>query len=633
VISAEKLAALVESLGAIVWEADGRTFQFTFVGGRAEAILGFPISEWLNDPQFWRKHTHPDDVERCTTYCLDATRRGRDHQFEYRMIAADGRVVWLRDTVTVKEAADGSPLLTGVMLDITDKKADEERIKRLERFGRALLENSSDNIAVIRRDGVTTYQSEAVERQLGYKSDDLVGQNNFHLIHPDDRESATRRMVDILSSDDVVGPIRFRGIHKDGHVVVLESLGKRFEDEGEVFAIINTRDITQQARLEAQLAQAMKMEALGQLAGGVAHDFNNLLTVITGYTETVREMLGPDDAHAREVEEIRRAADRAAVLTSQLLAFSRKQVLKAEIQDLNEVVRDVGSMIGRVIGATIELQLELASERALVVADRGQMEQVLLNLAVNARDAMPYGGTLKTRTSTATVDGSLAAQRPPLTPGKYVVLEVIDSGSGMSSDVQRHVFEPFFTTKDPGKGTGLGLSTVYGIVKQSRGFVFVDSELGRGTSFTIYLPLAEGHATEPAAQSVSTVAPGRETVLLVEDERMVRDLAKQVLSRQGYHVLTAQNGNDALEVCRDFAGTIELLVTDIVMAGMSGPDLARRLESASRVGCVLYISGYAGDAVLERSGERGVAFLQKPFTPTALARKVREVLDHRADSR
>jgi PAS domain S-box-containing protein len=504
----------------------------------------------------------------------------------------------------------------------------------MERFYSALLENSSDNIAVLRSDGITVYQSHAVERQLGYRPEELGGRTNFELIHPDDRDSTTPKMADILTSRGVVGPIRFRCIHKAGHVIVVEALGKRFISEsGETYAIINTRDITQQERLEAQLTQATKMEALGQLAGGVAHDFNNLLTVISGYTETVRDMLKPDDPHAAEIEEIRRAADRAAVLTSQLLAFSRKQVLKSENQDLNAVVREVGSMIDRVIGATIQLQLELSPQRAMVVADRSQLGQILLNLALNSRDAMPYGGKLTMRTSVVEVNEEAAAQRPPLVPGKYVRLEVIDTGSGMSEHVQRHVFEPFFTTKEPGKGTGLGLSTVYGIVKQSRGFIFVDSEIGRGTAFTVYLPLTTADREERLNRPQPTgPASGRETVLLVEDERMVRDLAKQVLIRHGYQVLTAENGQHALEVSREFHGNIDLLVTDIVMAGMSGPDLARRLESTNRVTSVLYMSGYAGDAVLG-TGESGVAFLQKPFTPAALTQKVREVLDQSARMR
>jgi two-component system, cell cycle sensor histidine kinase and response regulator CckA len=633
VVSGDKLADLVQSLGAIVWEADGRTFRFSFVSGQAEAILGYPVSDWLTDPDFWRRHTHPEDVERCATFCLDATAHGRDHQFEYRMIAADGHVVWLRDIVTVKWDAHGRPVLTGIMLDITRQKEDEEQLHAMDRFYRALLENSSDNIAMISATGITVYQSHAVERQLGYRAEELIGRNNFELVHPDDREMAMQKFQQILATDDVVGPLRFKGVHKAGHTVMLEALAKRFVDEsGSVYMISNTRDIDEQTRLEVQLTHATKMEALGQLAGGVAHDFNNLLTVITGYTEMVHERLEPGDDRRHDIEEIRRAADRATVLTSQLLAFSRKQVLHTKVQDLNTIVREVGGMIGRVIGETIDLRLELAQECAPIVADRSQVEQVLLNLAVNARDAMPFGGTLTLCTTVDNIDANRTARRASLRPGRYVCLSVKDTGSGMTADVQSHIFEPFFTTKPPGKGTGLGLSTVYGIVKQSGGSISVDSEPQRGTTFTVHLPAAtQASMPEAAMEAPQTAPPGRETILLVEDEPRVRSLTEEILSRQGYRVFSAANGVEALQLCRDYPGTIDLLVTDIVMAGMSGPELAAKMETTRPRTSVLYISGYAGDSVLGTSSEEGVAFLQKPFTPAALARKVRDVLDDRVN--
>jgi two-component system, cell cycle sensor histidine kinase and response regulator CckA len=632
VVSGDKLADLVQSLGAIVWEADARTFRFTFVSGQAEAILGYPAAEWLADPDFWRRHTHPADLERCAKFCLDATRQERDHQFEYRMIAADGHVVWLRDIVTVKHDAHGRTMLAGIMLDITRQKEDEDQLHAMDRFYRALLENSSDNIAMLSATGVTVYQSSAVERQLGYRPEELIGRNNFELVHADDREMAMLKFQETFSTDDVIGPVRFKGVHKDGHTVMLESLAKRFvDDAGATYMICNTRDINEQTRLEAQLSHATKMEALGQLAGGVAHDFNNLLTVITGYTEMVHERLEPGDDRRHDIEEIRRAADRATVLTSQLLAFSRKQVLHTKVQDLNTIVREVGGMIGRVIGETIELQLELAEDCAPIMADRSQVEQVLLNLAVNARDAMPFGGTLTLRTALDDVDANRAARRGAPRPGRYVCLAVKDTGSGMSSEVQRRIFEPFYTTKPPGKGTGLGLSTVYGIVKQSGGSISVDSAPHRGTTFTVHLPAATTErAQEPAAEPQPSAPPGRETVLLVEDEPRVRSLTEEILTRQGYRVFSAANGAEALRVCREHPGAIDLLVTDIVMAGMSGPELAAKIESTRPHTAVLYISGYAGDSVLGTSSEEGVAFLQKPFTPAALARKVRDLLDERS---
>jgi PAS domain S-box-containing protein len=628
VVSAEKLAALVESLGAIVWEADGRTFQFTFVSGQVEEILGYPKSEWLRDPQFWRNHTHPDDIARCTAFCIDATARGRDHSFEYRMVAADGRVVWLRDIVTVKQIPGQAPRLTGVMLDIT------EQIEEARRF-RQMIERAWDKIAVVNASGYYEYLSPSVERMLGYRPDELTGTNGFDLIAPNDRERVARYLADVVKGFPRYTPVQFRMIHKNGEMRVIESVASLLADQGDPRVVFNSRDVTEKLELEERLSQATKMEALGQLAGGVAHDFNNLLTVITGYAEMVREHIQPGDQRRQDVEEIRRAADRATILTSQLLAFSRKQVLHARVQDLNTIVREVGGMIARVIGETIELRLDLSSQTARVVADRGQIEQILLNLAVNARDAMTFGGTLTLRTRVEDVNAVRAAGRPPLRPGRYVCLEVVDTGTGIAADVQPHIFEPFFTTKPPGKGTGLGLSTVFGIVKQSGGYIFVDSRDRNGTTFTTYLPevptevaLEAGEEAAPA----QTAATGRETVLLVEDEAAVRDLTEQVLRRQGYRVLAAATGTEALQISREFSGPIELLITDIVMAGMSGPEVAAKLENSRPQTAVLYMSGYAGDSVLGAGNEKGIAFLQKPFTPIALAQRVREVLDERKAS-
>ena len=455
--SAEALLTLINEIGGIVWEADGDAFQFTFVSREAEYILGYPASAWL-EPGFWRNHTHPEDVERCTAFCLDATRQGRDHTFEYRMIAADGRVVWLRDIVTVKRMPDGTTRLFGMALDITVDKLEGAGKLRLTRLYEALIENSSDGIALLDEEGRTVYQGAAIERLIGYEPSDLVGRSSFELVHPGDVDVARQRFAEILQTDTAVGPVRLRTRHKGGRWCVLETIGKRFRDEdGRIYVVLNNRDVTDvveaQRALEAtqeQLAHAMKMEAVGRLAGGIAHDFNNLLTVIAGYADLLATTFEVGDPRTEDVGEIRRATEALPVL-----------------------------------------------------ADRSQVEQVLMNLAVNARDAMPLGGCLSVATSAG--DGS-------------AVLRVSDSGSGMQPGVIERIFEPFFTTKEVGKGTGLGLSTVYGIVKQSGGDIQVSSEIERGTSFTIALPLAS--TAEPAATPHVQRGPrGTETILLVEDER------------------------------------------------------------------------------------------------------------------
>jgi signal transduction histidine kinase len=387
-------------------------------------------------------------------------------------------------------------------------------------------------------------------------------------------------------------------------------------------------------RSEEQLRQAQKMEAIGQLAGGVAHDFNNLLTIIRGYSDLLLNgILGEKDSARDAVEEIRKAAERAASLTRQLLAFSRRQVLAPRVFVLNSVLQDMDKMLRRLIGEDIQLTFTLAKDLGAVKVDPGQIEQVLLNLVVNARDAMPRGGRLTIETANVQLDDNYAGTHPDVTPGPYVMMAVTDSGCGMDAATQARIFEPFFTTKGPDKGTGLGLATVYGIVKQSGGSIYVYSEVGRGTCFKVYLPRHEG---APVAEQVSAPAPtakvsshGKETLLIVEDDNSVRALTRTVLRSYSYDVIEAIDADDALKWVSEHAQPIHLLVTDLVMPGMSGRELAERVTELRPGLKVLYVSGYTDDAVV-RHGllQQEVAFLQKPFTPKTLASKVREVLDN-----
>ncbi|HEX5044785.1 MAG TPA: response regulator [Candidatus Polarisedimenticolaceae bacterium] len=388
-------------------------------------------------------------------------------------------------------------------------------------------------------------------------------------------------------------------------------------------------------RSEEQLRQAQKMEAIGQLAGGVAHDFNNLLTAILGYAELMTMRLKPGDPLLRDVAEIRKAAERASALTRQLLVFSRKQMLSPRVLDLNAVVKQTESLLHRLIGEDVRLVSHLAPGLHAVRVDPGQLEQVLLNLAVNARDAMPRGGLLTLETQNVDLHEPLVAGSEVLAPGRYVMLAVSDTGVGMDRKTRQRVFEPFFTTKEQGKGTGLGLSTVYGIVRQSGGHVWVYSEPGHGACFRIYLPQAEAapSAAEPAAQGPAPAhaVRGTETVLVVEDEPAVRDLTRQVLRLQGYAILDAANGGEALAVAAAHDGPIHLLVTDVVMPGMSGPELAGKLQAARPEMKMLFLSGYTSHAVVGGGMlEEGRNFLQKPFTPIDLAGTVRAILDRRA---
>jgi len=418
---------------------------------------------------------------------------------------------------------------------------------------------------------------------------------------------------------------------KDGTPLHVELIGRAVRNAAGTIESYETfvRDVTEQRRLQRELVQAQKMEAVGRLAGGIAHDFNNLLTAILGSAELALETLPAGAPEREEVDEVRKAALRAADLTRQLLAFSRQQVIAPKVLNPNDVVGGMDKMLRRLLGEDVELRAALASDLGVVKVDPSQLEQVVLNLAVNARDAMPDGGTLTIETQNIELDqqyvqGHLSAQ-----PGPYVMLAVSDTGVGMDAGTQARIFEPFFTTKEKGRGTGLGLATVYGIVKQSGGWIWVYSEPGHGTAFKVYFPRVAAVAA-PATASVAppTSVRGSETILVVEDDETIRNLVLKVLKGNGYTVLAAANGDEAERVAGQHRGRIHLLITDVVLPGLSGPEVARRLVTTRTDTRVLYLSGYTNDAVLRRGVlEAGVAFLQKPFTPGVLGRKIREVLD------
>jgi two-component system, cell cycle sensor histidine kinase and response regulator CckA len=508
-------------------------------------------------------------------------------------------------------------------------------VEREELF-RLITENAADMIAVVGADGRRIYNSPSYARILGYTSDELDSTVPLSQVHPDDQEKVTQAASEALANG-VGKRIEYRMMHKDGTWRTLESTASTISGTTEVpgkLVIVN-RDITGRRQLEDQFRQSQKMEAVGRLSGGIAHDFNNLLGLIIGYAEILQEQIGPDEAQRSSVEEILNAGRRAAALTRQLLAFSRQQVLEPKVLDLNAVIVDVKKMLDRMIGEDVQMTTRLDPNLSHIKTDQGQIEQVLMNLAVNARDAMPGGGKLVIETQNTQIDDAFARRYPyPVQTGPYVLLTVSDSGVGMDAATQARVFEPFFTTKEKGKGTGLGLSTVYGVVKQSGGYIDIQSELGVGTTFKIYLPRVEAAVEtggDALPQGVKDSQQGAETILVVEDEEALRKLARNILAAYGYTVLEAEDGPHALEISKRFRGAINLMLTDVIMPGMNGPSLAQQITQQRPEIKVVYMSGYTGqvfnkDAVLNP----GSIFVQKPFTREALAKKIREALDGRA---
>ncbi len=801
---------IFNEVDAILWEADLQSWKFTFVSDGAERMLGYPVSRWMESVDFWVGLIHNEDRDRAVRECREATGKGLDHELEYRMLAADGRILWVRDIVHVAGSEEGKARrLRGIIVDVTRQKreqslrAAQQQVLELVAAGeppevvldrlalsveeqipeaRSLVtrvDGSGDRLVIVSAPSITSGTGRAMpgmSLEMGRGSCGSAASGRRRVVTEDVHSDPLWRHCRELASElgfraawsqpvfasggEVIGTIcvmkavpgapgedevrilegaaTIAGIALERHradegvrqslsllkatlestadgILVVDKKGKivsfnqkfldlwrippeivesrdddkaiafvldqlvdssRFLDkirelyaspEAESFDVLefkdgrtferlsrpqsvgehcvgrvwSFRDVTDRRRAEGalmereeQLRHAQKLEAIGRLAGGVAHDFNNLLTAITGYSDMVLRELSANDPLRERVQEIRRASASATGLTRQLLAFSRKQVLQLQVLDLNQVVDETSSLLRRTIGEDVQLVIESAGPIGRVRGDRGQLEQVLVNLAVNARDAMPEGGKLIIETEDVFLDESYARRHPGVRTGPYVMVSVSDTGVGMDEETRAHIFEPFFTTKEVGRGTGLGLATVYGIVKQSGGNVWAYSEPGRGTTFKIYLPRVE----EAKAEERETAAPvdvleGSGTVLLVEDDDAVRALVSLILADCGYSVVEACDGREGLRLFESHEGSIDLVLTDIVMPGMSGREMAERILASHPEAKILFVSGYTRTAVQHHGLlESGSNFLQKPFSPRELARKVRNLMGQPEES-
>ena len=514
----------------------------------------------------------------------------------------------------------------GIARDISDRKKMEDKLRRLA----AIVESSDDAIISKTLDGIIQSWNRGAERMYGYSAAEAIGKPIAMLCPPGQRDEIPTLLEKVKRGEGVEHYESVR-VKKDGKQIrIALTISPVRDSAGRIIgASAIGRNITDTKQMEEMFRQSQKMEAVGRLAGGVAHDFNNMLSVIIGYSEILLERTNTDVQMRQQCEEIKRAGERAASLTRQLLAFSRQQVLEPRILNLNTSVAEIEKMLRRLIGEDVELRTSLHSALGSVKADPGQIEQIIMNLAVNARDAMPQGGKLVIETANELLDEDYAFHHPTCAPGRYVSLTVTDDGAGMSPETKARIFEPFFTTKELGKGTGLGLATVYGVVKQSGGFVWVYSELGQGSVFKIYLPRIDTpeqriQPLEPAPEFIRAT----ETVLLVEDEPSVRKLTRNLLEQGGYTVLEADNGEHAVDIARKHSGPIHLLLTDVVMPGMTGPILVEKIASVHPEAIPLYVSGYSGSFGTQTGlVPEGAALLQKPFTRAALLKKLRSLLD------
>jgi PAS domain S-box-containing protein len=630
--SEEKFRQVAENINEVFWMTDPTMHEIIYVSPAYEKIWGRSCESLYASPRDWLEAIHSEDRELVHKAATEMQTSGL-YDVEYRIIRPDKKVCWIHDRAfPVRNTAGEFYRIVGTAEDITERKLAESALRTSEERFRLVTENASDLITVINNEGIIRFQSPSVERILGYKPEDWLNRNAFQFVHPEDvpvAAAALQRKVNEPDRPPILVDFRMR--HHDGSWRIMQVIGQSIPNQkSEGFIVLNSRDITENRKLEEQFRQSQKMEAFGQLAGGVAHDFNNILAVIQMQAGMLRMEQDLSLVQMDYATEIEKATQRAANLTRQLLLFSRRQMLQPRKIDLNDVVANITKMLRRILGEDIQMHFKYASQPSFIHADSGMMDQVLLNLTVNCRDAMPKGGELFIETSIVEIDELAVAQSYKGRPGAFVCLSVSDTGCGISPENLPRIFEPFFTTKDVGKGTGLGLATVFGIVQQHQGWINVYSELGHGTTFRIYLPVslqtADKQSLPPALESMRG---GDETILLVEDDSSLRISVRNALSRLGYHVLEAHTGFDALEIWNQNRDKIGLLFTDMVMPdGMTGKELAGKLLHINPKLKVIYTSGYSADvAGRDIPLDEGVNFLAKPFEAHKLAQTVRACLD------
>ena len=619
--SQQRLRAVVSSLPIVLWGMN-RDGYVTLAEGSGLEVLDLKPRELVGRSVFELYRGAPEVITNTRRVLAGET---------FTAIVTLGDVVvetWYSPVRDQQGAVTGA---IGVSLDVTERMAAEQVVSRSERRLKTIIDAEPACVKLVTPEGLLLDMNRAGLAMISAENlAQIVGRPVINLVHPDDRDRYLEKHRG--ASGGAPGRLEFRIVGLSGeerwvdsHVVPFDASTETGEAQPAVLSV--TSDVTERKQLEDQLRHSQKMEAIGLLAGGIAHDFNNLLTAIGGFTEMVLKTLVAGDGRREDLQEVAKAAQRAAALTRQLLAVSRRQILEPSVLDLNGMVADVQKLLRRTIPENIDLQLDLSSELDPVRADRGQIEQVVLNLVINAGDAMPQGGELRVATQTVDIDEAWAHRHPPMPAGRYVRLAVSDTGMGMTPETQAHIFEPFFTTKERGKGTGLGLATVYGIVKQSDGFIWASSQVGRGTTFEIYLPIVHEMAEPPVQVApAADVSGGSQTILLAEDDGAVRRLARDILANQGYKVLDARDGDEALAIARRYSNVIDLLVTDVVMPGLSGRDLAVRLTLERPNVRVLYTSGYTENVMMHSGFEHGLTLLAKPFLPADLLRKVKETL-------
>jgi len=628
--SRDLLRSLLNNIPGIVYRGMP-DWSLTFVGGEVERLTGYTSREMLGEATLWRGLIHPDDIEPvCESIRNAVCRRERIVRVECRIVRKDGEVRWVSDRRQMIYDEGGMLLFVdGLCMDISEQKRAEEERRRLA----AAVEYAADAILVTDAEWIVQYVNPAFGKVTGYAKEEILGRNLYTLAADGENMRVYLGIKDkIRSGSPWKGRLKNR--RKDGVRLEQDVVISPIRDPGGkvVNHVVAARDITREAFLQKQAQAAQRMEAVGTLAGGIAHDFNNALTGIIGFADLLRMRLGKEPKLQGDVDEILKCAERASTLTRQLLAFARRQVIEPVSLGLDTVVRDLSRLIKKVSGEQIEVRTRLTEGIPPIFADRGQLEQVLLNLCLNSRDAMPRGGEFFISTDAVVWEGDRSEDQAVMPAGQYVLLTVADNGSGMDDATRKRAFEPYYTTKGSGKGTGLGLSMVYGIVKQSGGFVFLDSRPGEGATFRIYFPAAEAVSEEKKGKEKerkeeAAIRGGSETILLAEDEEAIRNIAERSLRGYGYEVLVARDGAEAVALCEAHP-EIAIAVLDVVMPRMGGKealDAMRRIRPGIPA---LFTSGYSTDRIHESFVLLpGIEFLPKPYGPASLARRVREVLD------